>query len=171
MRRPRNNTELWAGLDEIASHLRSAHAHDWAMRLETARSFSAMPGEILGETRLVLRELVAARELDPSVQRLAEGCIEYLDTQLNGRVRAALRRIRQGAVRRVPLKPCQRARRGRAGQPVPLRSKRADALSGKIDMGARQFGPDIEKDLQMQAFRKTADGIRPTTFCMASSSA
>jgi hypothetical protein len=95
MRRPRNNTELWARLDEIASHLRSANAHDWAARLETARSVSAMPGEILGETRLVLRELVAARDIDPTAQRLAEGCIDYLDEQLDGRSRAALRRIRR----------------------------------------------------------------------------
>jgi len=74
-----NNQELYATVREVAASLDEVGATQLSSELRGALAISSMPGEILGETRLVLqrvRDHAAYRRLD--IRRRVDEGIEYV---------------------------------------------------------------------------------------------
>ena len=52
-----NNSDLYTTIEALIHQLNAAGEQDWSSVLNDALSISTVPGEILGETRLQLRQL------------------------------------------------------------------------------------------------------------------
>jgi hypothetical protein len=80
-----DNQELYEAVRETVAALREADASELASDLQSALTISSMPGEILGEIRLVLRRIRAHpiyKRLD--VRRRVDDGVDYVDRALGG---------------------------------------------------------------------------------------
>ena len=95
----RDNADLWMKVGEIVTGL---HASGWealATQVDEAQSVSAMPGEVLSEVRFALRQVLDTPDVEESLRKQVQTCLDYLDGQLDGRVRTAFRRKWRRGVR------------------------------------------------------------------------
>jgi hypothetical protein len=75
----RDNYELFAIINEIIKALMTAGENDFSQQLEEALSISTVPGEILGEVRLRLREIPRYILVVAQVDKKANTALKYLD--------------------------------------------------------------------------------------------
>lgn len=67
----------------FAAALDDAGALDHACELRGALAISTLPGEILGEIRIVLRQIAKAEfEIEPDFRRMLREAIDYIDQVL-----------------------------------------------------------------------------------------
>jgi hypothetical protein len=80
-----NNHELYEVVREAVEVLRDAGASELASDLQLALTISSMPGEILGEIRLVLRRIRSHPSYERiDVRRRVDDGMQYLDRALDG---------------------------------------------------------------------------------------
>jgi hypothetical protein len=78
-----DNDELYAAISSLIDALQRGGEDRWGVALGEALSISTVPGEILGETRLQLRELRATSIPQKlGIEIVVDEAIAYLDSVL-----------------------------------------------------------------------------------------
>lgn len=73
-----NNTALFDAVRQIINELNEAQQTDAAKQLKEALSFSSMPTEILGETR-VAAQVILKQSNNDLINKKLERVIQYID--------------------------------------------------------------------------------------------
>lgn len=78
----KNNYELFAVTKEIVTALEAIGEYNFSKRIEDALSISTLPGEILGEIRVRLKEVPQNILIDSHMEKKTNLALKYLDNIL-----------------------------------------------------------------------------------------